>query len=508
MSGGFSPVDVSILILYIAASMYVGLRHARRQHSLEGYFLAERSVPWWAAGISVIASDTSAISYMGAPAYIFKNDLQLAVGFVCTFPLMMLVVAYLFVPFMARLRLYTIYEYLEKRFGVTARVIASGLFLVLRGGHLAVAIYAQALALTLITGMPTAAAVWICGTVVTLYTVFGGMKAVIWTDVMQFFVTLGGIIAVLIAILLSVGGDVGTIWRLSAENDNTRLATFALDPMTKVTLWALLLGNAVMFLGTYSSDQVIVQRYLATGSRRDMVRAVLLNGFLGVPPMVGLYCAGLGLTAYYALHPELRASLDHADRVLPHFIVHVLPVGVAGLVIAGMLAATMSSVSAGLNSLSTATVVDFYQRFRRRPASAKSDVRLAKGITLAWGLLVTVPALWVGRVETVVESALIVIGFFSGPLLAMFLLGVLTRRTNSFGVIVGAVVGTGITCYAATTNVSYLLYGPIGCAACMGTGYLASYLAPPPDTKAVRPLTIGKGSPESGTSSGSGIPTG
>jgi sodium-coupled monocarboxylate transporter 8/12 len=260
-----------------------------------------------------------------------------------------------------------------------------------------------------------------------------------------------------------------------------------------------------MFLGTYSSDQVIVQRYLATGSRRDMVRAVLLNGFLSVPPMIGLYCAGLGLTAYYALHPDLSSSLANPDRVLPHFIVHVLPVGVAGIVIAGMLAATMSSVSAGLNSLSTATMVDFYQRCRRRPLSAEGDVRLAKVITVAWGLLVTlggtVPVLWKGRLESVVEAALTVIGFFSGPLLAMFLLGVLTRRTNSFGVIVGAGVGTGITCYAATTDVSYLLYGPIGCAACMATGYLASFLAPPPDAKAVRPLTIGEEAPAPGKSS-------
>jgi Na+/proline symporter len=186
MSSGFSPIDVSILVVYLAASVGLGLYHARRQRSLEDYFLAERSAPWWAAGISVIASDTSAISYMGEPAYIFKEDLQRALAFVLTFPLMMVLVAWLFVPFLARLRLYTIYEYLERRFGVVPRSLASLLFLLLRGGHIAVAIYAQALALTLITGLDTAPAVLLCGAVVTLYTVFGGMKAVIWTDVLQF----------------------------------------------------------------------------------------------------------------------------------------------------------------------------------------------------------------------------------------------------------------------------------------------------------------------------------
>ena len=177
----FSPIDVTVLIVYIAASVALGLYHSRRQRSLEDYFLAERSAPWWAAGISVIASDTSAISYMGAPAYVFRKDLQMALAFVLTFPLMMLVVAWLFVPFLARLRFYTIYEYLEQRFGVVPRSLASLLFLLLRGGHLSVALYAQALALTLITGLETAYAIALCGAVVTLYTVLGGMRAVILT---------------------------------------------------------------------------------------------------------------------------------------------------------------------------------------------------------------------------------------------------------------------------------------------------------------------------------------
>jgi sodium-coupled monocarboxylate transporter 8/12 len=260
-----------------------------------------------------------------------------------------------------------------------------------------------------------------------------------------------------------------------------------------VTFWALLLGNAVMFLGTYSSDQVIVQRYLATGSRRDMTRAVLLNGFLSVPPMLCLYGAGLGLAAFYAARPDLRAGLAHSDQVLPHFIMNVLPVGVAGLVIAGMLAATMSSVSAGLNSLSTATVVDFWQRFRRRPAAAEQDVRTAKVVTLAWGVLVTAPALYLGGFASVVESCLTVIGFFSGPLLGMFLLGVLTRRTNVPGVLLGAAAGTAAVAGATAAGVSFLLYGPVGCAATMAAGWLFSFCFAPPPAAKVLPLTVWAG---------------
>jgi SSS family transporter len=517
MSTTFSPIDVSVLVIYIAASVGLGLYHARkRQGSLEDYFLAARSVPWWAAGISIIASDTSAISYMGAPAYVFRKDMQMAPGQL-VFPLVMILVACIFVPLLARLRLYTVYEYLEGRFGILARSLASLLFQLLRGGHLAVAIFAQGKALTLITGLQTYEAVAICGAVVTLYTVLGGMKAVIWTDVLQFFVTTGGIFAVLIAVLWTFHGDTSTIWRICAVtgHDHTRLATFDLDPTKEVTIWALMLGNFVMIFSTYSTDQVIVQRYLATGSRRDMTRAVLLNGFLSMLPMLALYLTGLGLVAYYANNPDLRADLKDPDRVLPHFILHVLPVGVAGLVIAGMLAATMSSVSSGLNSLSTATVVDFWQRFRQVPGSEREDVWMAKFVTLGWGVLVTLPALrFLDQYEGVVEICLTVIGFFSGPLLAMFLLGVLTRRTNSVGVLLGAGLGTAaVSCFfiaqvwhqsyadslplgrlaaaaSALGRVSYLWYGPIGCATTMAAGWLLSFLFPPPPSAAVGPLTV------------------
>ena len=219
----FSFIDVGILIVYILITLYIGLRHARKQKSLEDYFLAERNIPWWAAGISIVAADTSAVSYIGLPAYVFQKDLQLLVGMLITLPVVWVVVACLFVPFLARLKLYTVYQYLEKRFGVVARSGASALFLLLRSGHLAVAIYAQALALNMITGLDTAVAVWICGGLVTFYTVLGGMKAVIWTDVTQFFVTTGGLIAVLSVVLWTFGGNVSEIWRMCSETGHTRM---------------------------------------------------------------------------------------------------------------------------------------------------------------------------------------------------------------------------------------------------------------------------------------------
>jgi SSS family transporter len=462
---------------------------------LEDYFLAERKIPWWAAGISIVAADTSAVSYIGLPAYVFQKDLQLLVGMLVALPVVWAVVACLFIPFLAKLNLFTIYQYLERRFGVVARSGASALFLLLRSGHLAVSIYAQALALNIITGLDIVVAVWICGGVVTFYTVLGGMKAVIWTDVTQFFVTTAGLFAVLFVVLWAFGGNVSEIWQLCADSGHTRLITLDLSPFTEVTLAWLILGTGLNGLGAYSTDQVLVQRYLATNSRREMVRAIAFNGLLSVPQIVCLFCVGLGLTAYHRFDPALHDTLANADQVLPHFIVTMLPVGVAGLVIAGMLAATMSSVSAGINSLSTATMIDFIQRFRRSSGNAETDVRTAKLAALVWGLLITVPAAYVGQLGTVAETCIKVIGFFTGPLLAMFLLGVLTTRTNQIGVLLGAAVGTAAAWYASTQNVSWLLWGPCGCGVSLVVGYVLSHLFPPPDQEAILPLTIWASAP-------------
>lgn len=491
MSHHFSPIDVSILVAYILITLYIGLRHAKKQDSLEDYFLAGRNVPWWAAGISIVASDTSAVSYMGLPAYVFQKDLQLLTGILIAFPIVWVVVAFLFVPFMARLRLYTVYQYLERRFGIVARSGASALFLLLRSGHLAVAIYIQALALELITGLNITAAVWICGTVVTFYTVLGGMKAVIWTDVIQFFVTTGGIVVVLGTVLWTFGGNVPEIWRLCADEGHTRMVNLDFSPFVQTTLWWLILGQGLNTLGAYSTDQVLVQRYLSTESRREMVKAIALNGALSIPQVVSLFCVGLGLTAYYLLDPALAATLTKPDQVLANFIVNVLPVGVAGLVIAGMLAATMSSVSAGINSLSTATMIDFIQRFHPHSSiTSATDVRQAKWVSVLWGVLVTVPALYVGRFGTVMETCMTVIGFFTGPLLAMFLLGVLTTRTNQPGLLLGAVAGIAASALTYTQGVSWLLWGPSGCGVTLVAGYLLSYFFPAPARETIELLTV------------------
>lgn len=491
MTGTFTPIDSAVVALYLAASVWLGLRFTKRQRSLDDYFVADRSAPWWAAGISVIAANFSAISYMGSPAWVYRHDIQLDLG-VIFFPLQMLIVVYLFVPFMARLRLYTIYEYLEMRFGLSARTLASTLFLVARGGHLAFAIYAQSLALSLVLHLPLAACIWISGVATSLYTVFGGIEAVLWTDVMQFVVLVGGMVIILVALLTPFGGSVVRVWHIAGQTGHTRMLSFDLNPTTTVTIWALFIGNLVMNVSAYGSDQVIVQRYFTAGSKKAMTRAVLLNGFLTVPLVLALDLMGLCFVAYYRAHPGLRASLTNPDQVLPHFVMHVLPTPIPGIVIAGILAATMSTLSSGLNSLGTVTMIDFYRRFTPgRKTSDAASVATARAFTIGWGVLISFAAMFMGRLGQIVEGSMKALGFMSGPLLGMFLMGILSRRPNSFGVLAGALIGTAAAAYTARyTSISWLWYGPVGCAATVCVGIPLSLLRPPPRLEQVQRLTL------------------
>lgn len=508
----------AILLAYLGAVMYVGSKSARKQKSLEDFFLAGRQVPWWAAGVSIIAADMSAISYVGAPAWVFQKDLRLATGLLL-FPLFMLPVVYLFIPFMARLKLFTIYEYLEQRFGLPSRLLASLMFILIVVGRLAVVIYTTALILSVITGVPIAVCIWILSGVTTAYTILGGMEAVIWTDVMQFCVLVLGMVLVLGVIAYAFGGHVGRIWQLAGQGGHTAMIDpnlFSFSFKTEVSLAALIVGSGITNIAMYGSDQVIVQRYLTTSSKREMAKAVMFNGIVTLPVMGMLWLAGVGLAAYYAEHPALAATLTTPDQVLPHFVANALNPVVGGLIIAGIFAATMSTLSCGLNSLTTAAMVDFYLRARgqrspeesRVDSTLESEVGVARWTTLGWALVATAGALFVDRLGPVVKAMGIINGFFVGPLLSAFLLGFLTKRANSFGAFGGMLVGTALTAVVAQMPVTWLpaalqpesvfpiawlWYGPVGCVFTLIIGYLLSLARPAPRPEAIAPLTLRAG---------------
>jgi Na+/proline symporter len=333
---------------------------------------------------------------------------------------------------------------------------------------------------------------------------------------MQFCVLVFGMILILAVIVYAFGGHVGQIWSLAAKGGHTTMLDanlFSFSLKTEVTLLALIIGGAVTNVATYGSDQVIVQRYLTTGSKGEMVRAVMFNGIVTLPVMGMLWLAGIGLAAYYAVHPALAATLTTPDQVVPHFITNALNPVVGGLIIAGIFAATMSTLSCGLNSLTTASMVDFYLRFRGQATPGESgdatmrtgDIGIARWCTVGWAVLSTIGAMFVDHLGTIIKAMGTINGFFVGPLLSVFLLGFLTTRANSFGAFGGAIAGTALTAVVATMPVSWLpgvlqpssvfpiswlWYGPAGCVFTMLIGYLLSLTRPAPELQAIAPLTL------------------
>ena len=472
-TAGFSALDWGVLILYFGASVAIGTSFYRRQTDTRDYFLAGRRISWMPIAISIIATDLSAISYMGIPALVYKTDLKYMLS-ALLFPLQMALVIVVFVPVLYRLNVYTVYEYLERRFNNAARLLASTLFLAGRGAWVATITFATAVVLAEITGMSVTSAILICGLTTTAYTLLGGLEAVIWTDVMQFFVLIGGALAIGIYVLLAFDGDVARIWSVASAGGHTELVDFSVDPTREYTFWGLLIGLTVYQVSVYGADQINVQRYFATKDLRQTIKATAGSAILLVPVLLLLYAIGIGLTAYYAEHATMRANLHSPDRVMADFTVNVLPAGLRGLVIAGIFAATMSSMSSGINSLTTSTLKDLLARIHS--TVGQREMLWARLVTAFWGLSGTAGALlMVDAKLTILERFNASYTLFAGPMVGMFLLALLTTRATSWPTITAALLGFAVTSgVAAWTSVNWLWYAPTGCAITMTVGYLGS----------------------------------
>jgi sodium-coupled monocarboxylate transporter 8/12 len=346
----------------------------------------------------------------------------------------------------------------------------------------------------------------IVGGLTTLYTVLGGMKAVLWTDVMQFFVLIGGALVMSGVVLWSFNGDVAAIWQISAEAGHTKMFTASANVFDahfwkEMNIWGIFLGTIFTQVGAYGSDQVLVQRYLAAGSAKMMAKSLIFCGSLTVPVTMLLYLLGLGFFAYYH-QPEntaLLASLNELvertedpNMVLPHFVRNVLPPGLAGLVFAGLFAATMSVFSSGLNSLSTASYMDFILRLKKTPSRSETSlISGARWITLGWGAVVTLAGtgVYLAHMGSLLQAAAAIIGFFSGPVLGMFLLGILTTRVNSTGAILGAIAGFA-SALLLWNHVSFVWYSVTGCVPTLLVGYALSFFVKGKRGKDVLSMTV------------------
>jgi SSS family transporter len=456
----FGIVNYSVLFLYLAGMVYIGVRLSGKQKTTKDYFLAGRDMPWLAVGMSIFASITSAITYMGVPGLVYEENISFYVGMLMM-PVAAPFIIYLFLPFYRDLEVTTSYEYILRRFGRPARYTVSGLFLLTRLGWLGTVIYAPALALSVVTGIGIWVSILLMGVVGTVYTVLGGLAAVIWTDVVQFLILAGGAVLVAVTLILNTPDGFTAIMKVAAETGHLNLQDWRPN-LFEMTVSVVAISYFIQFMHDYGVDQVTVQRLLATRSYAAMARATFLNALFTVVVVGILTFIGLGLVAYNQANPGLLPETLERDKVFPYYVVHALPVGISGLVITGIFAAAMSSVDSGINSLATVVVNDFVKPIRTVASDEEHDVRLAKILTLVFGGFATGVAFFASSIGNIIKTSQGFIGLFSGPVLALFLLGILTRRGSFTGWVVGTAAALPATMWVQNaTEVHFVYYFPM-----------------------------------------------
>lgn len=478
--------DLLVVALYLAAVVAIGGVFARGQRSLKEFFLAGRAIPWWAAALSGMATMMSAVGYLGAPGQAYDGDWRYLQMRLAVFPAL-LITGFLVLPFFYRLEVYTAYEYLERRFDRRTRLLAAVLFLLLKLFYTGVAIYAPALVVAEMTGWPLAWIVLGIGALTTLYTTLGGIRAVIWTDALQMVVLSAGILLALWLSVSQVEGGLPGVVAVASEAGKLQFFDWSLDPTVEFTVWNGLIGGTFYLVSQYAVDQAEIQRFLTTtsvsGCRRAMVWSLLANAVLGIV----LFFVGTALWVYYRQNaPE--APLE-ADRVFPKFILEQIPTGLRGLVIAGVFAAAMSTVSSILNSLSAVVVRDL-RGFHED--EAHSGMAWARYATLGAGAAATALSLYTAQLGNVLVAAGKIRGFFGGVLAGLFLLGMLSRRATAFGAFWGVLIGfAGVSLVAAFTPISWLWYTAFASLLTYGAGELLSRRGPGPKRAKLEGLVWG-----------------
>jgi solute:Na+ symporter, SSS family len=552
------PLDWAIVAVYLVWIVYDGLKRTKRADEVEGYFLANRSLPWWAVGLSVMATQLSAITLVGTTGQGYDTGLRF-VQFYYGLPLAMVILSVTLVPFFHRARVFTAYEYLERRFDVRVRSLTSFLFLASRSMSLGVVISAPSVILSIILGWPLWATVAAIGAPTILYTMFGGVQAVTWADVKQMGVITFSVCAVVVALILGLPEDVslGDAMHLAGSTGRLESVDFTFSFSESYTFWSGLIGGLFLMLGYFGCDQSQVQRHLTAKSIDEGRHSLLMSAYAKIPLQALILITGVLVFVFYLFNEppmlfkrdveqRVRASarageysqleaafrqdfesrrdaaraLNAARRtgdelaladararflasqqtvtetrreaagvvrdvtgdtryndvnyVFPTFITTILPVGLTGLMIAAIFAAVMSSVSSELNSLSTATIIDFYRRHFRKEATQAHYLAMSKLVTGIWGVVACYIATQAANIGALIEVVNQVGSFFYGSILGVFVLAVATRA-NTNGALVGLVAGMAtVAAVAFNTNVAWLWQNVIGTATVVVVGLVVT----------------------------------
>jgi len=557
-------IDWAVIAVYLVWMIWDGLRMTKRSDELEGYFLGARSLPWWAVGLSVMATQLSAITMIGTTGQGYADGMRF-LQFYYALPLAMVVLSVTLVPFFHRARIYTAYEYLEQRFDAKTRALTSFLFLVSRSMSLGVVISAPAVVLAVVLDFNVTTTALLIALPTAVYTMFGGVQAVTWTDVKQMVLIVGGLLAAVIVLIVNLPADVGVVQALKMAGSTGRMQTFdfTFDLTNQWTFWSGTIAAFFLFCSYFGTDQSQVQRYLTTSSIGEARNSLLMSAYWKIPLQALVLIVGVLMFVFYVFtpspmlfnpvheramregpgaieygalerrHEEITASraaaaagiaraesagdaqmLEVASRefkardaeakqvraaalalvrkttgdaaysdvnyVFPTFITTYMPIGVVGLLIAAIFAAAMSTISAELAALSTATVIDFYRRFVRPVADDRHYLRVSRLATAFWGLFATGVAIWAADLGSLIEVVNRFGSYFYGSILGVFILAIAFPRATPTGAFVGLIAGmTSVGLASRFTDIAFLWHNVTGAVAVVVIGMLVSLVTAP-----------------------------
>ncbi len=537
-------IDWLIFGVYLAGVVFFGVLQSRKNAGIEGYFLGGRALPWGTIGLSVMATQASAITFIGTTGQAYDEGMEFIQIYLAQ-PLALVVICVLFVPFFYRAKVYTAYEFLERRYDSRTRSLTSFLFLLSRVAATGIVMYAPAVVLSVLMGWDETVTILVIGGITILYTVVGGITAVVWTDVLQMILMFAGIGVALLVLFQELPAQVGVgdVIYIGGIHQMWRSIDWSWDPTNDYTIWSGLIGGFFLALAYFGCDQSQVQRYLTARSLTHSRLALIFNAFLKMPMQFLILAIGVLLFVFYhferpplifnpaeaealrtGVHQETYSKLEedyqvlHAKRrsstldllrlrssggdpsiqqarvrqydlelgdlrkrskelvvvdrgrtssdtnyVFPGYLLHYVPTGILGLMIAVIFAAAMSTLDSELTALSSVTVIDFYQRYWAPGASEQHNLLAARLATLFWGLLATGVALYAGQLGSLIVAVNLVGSYFYGSLLGVFLLAFLVKRSTARGAFWGLIAGMlSVVLFSILTEASWLYYNVVG----------------------------------------------
>jgi solute:Na+ symporter, SSS family len=475
----FGWLNYFVLGLYFGGMLMLGFLFMKKESDTDDFFKAGGRIPWWAAGISIFATTLSAITFIAIPAKSYAADWRMFMFNMAIIIVAPVVIRY-FLPFFRRFNFDTAYQYLDVRFNRSVRWLASSLFVFFMVSRISIVLFLPSLALNAVTGFSVYWAIIIMGVVTIIYCTSGGIEAVVWGDVIQGFILLAGAFTALVFMLSGVEGGLGGFMDISTLHNKFHTFDFRFN-LSQPVFWVVIIGGLANTLISYTSDQSVVQRYMTTRDEKATGRSIWLNGILSIPVTIIFFLLGTGLYAYYTSNPERMAIVNpNIDSVFPQFIVAQMPSGVAGLLIAAIFAAAMSTLSSNINSVAAVITSDFYKTLAKKKSRRKS-MSIARWSGVIVGVLgigmALILATW--NIASLWDQFNTFLGLLTAGLGALFIMGIFFPRISGTAALIGTFGGIALLLFVKNqTGLSFLLYGFVGMTASIFIALLISIMWP------------------------------